>query len=303
MSLRALRTLVAIAQCGSLGRAAEAVGLTQSAVSLHVRALEQEFRISLFDRSRRQLVLTDAGRTAVVRAREILALYDGIASELADGGELAGRLRIGAIQTALAGPLPDAMATLRTAHPRLRIHVASGMSAELAGRLDMGEIDAAITTEPVKPHPAGLVAMRLYQEGFWVVAPPGATERDASRLLQEWPFIRFDRRVWAGRIIDQELRRMRLRVDGDVELDSREGILRMVAAGLGVAIVPLSEVARAALGPLTCLPFGDPQRHRWVVLLEREDRPAHRLACALAEAVRLAATDIGMPAPPADPEG
>lgn len=89
MSLRAPRTLVAIAKYGSFARAAEAVCLTQSAVSLHVRSLEEDFNAQLFDRTRRVPVLTDAGHRAVERAREILTLYDGIASELGENGELA----------------------------------------------------------------------------------------------------------------------------------------------------------------------------------------------------------------------
>ncbi|MGY2053149.1 LysR family transcriptional regulator [Methylobacterium sp. JK268] len=291
MSLRALRTLVAIARNGSFARAAEAVGLTQSAVSLHVRALEEEFRAVLFDRSRRQPVLTDAGHAAVARAQEILALYDGLPAELEAGGGLAGRLRVGAIQTALTGPVPDALAALRETHPRLRVVMVSGMSAELAVRVDSGDLDAAVTTAPVRPHPPGLVATPLYEEGFWVVAPPGLEGLGSRRILQDLPFLRFDRRAWAGRTLTQELRRMRLPLEGDVELDSIEAMLRMVSKGLGAAILPLSEAARRALPPLTCLPFGEPQKRRTVVLLEREDRPAQRLAAALGEAVRDAARD------------
>ncbi|MEQ9745695.1 LysR family transcriptional regulator [Pectobacterium actinidiae] len=286
MSLKALRTLVAIAQYGSFARAAEAVCLTQSAVSLHVRSLEEDFKVSLFDRSRRIPVLTEAGHRAVEQARDILAQYDGIAAELGEGGELAGRLKIGAIQTALAGVLPAALAALRHAHPRLRVLVNSGMSAELAIRIDAGELDAAVTTEPVKPYPTGLVSTPLYQEGFWVVAPPAQASLDVRPLLQDHPFIRFDRRAWAGRTIDRELRRQRLRVQTDMELDSQEAIIQMVASGLGVTVVPLSEREKNRLDNLVCIPFGEPQQQRRVVLLEREDRPASRFAAALAEAIR-----------------
>ncbi|MEJ5896132.1 LysR family transcriptional regulator [Aquabacterium sp. G14] len=291
MSLRALRTLVAIAQHGSFVRAAEAVCLTQSAVSLHVRSLEEDFHAALFDRTRRVPVLTEAGHRAVERAREILALYDGIASELGDQGELAGRLRMGAIPTALAGPLPAALAALRKAYPRFRVMVNSGMSAELAIRIDAGELDAAVTTEPVKPHPAGLASTPLYQEGFWIVAPTGMESHDARSLLRENAFIRFDRRSWAGRKIDAELRRMRLPVQTDMELDSQDAIVQMVASGLGVAVIPLSQRERARLPELTCIPFASPQAKRTVVLLEREDRPAGRLAAALAAAIRVQAGD------------
>lgn len=291
MSLKALRTLVAIAQYGSFARAAEAVCLTQSAISLHVRSLEEDFKVSLFDRSRRIPVLTEAGHRAVEQARDILAQYDGIAAELGEGGELAGRLRIGAIQTALAGVLPAALAALRRAHPRLRVLVNSGMSAELAIRIDAGELDAAVTTEPVKPYPTGLVSTPLYQEGFWIVAPLALASLDARQLLQDRPFIRFDRRAWAGRTIDRELRRQRLRVQTDMELDSQDAIIQMVASGLGVAVIPLSEREKNRLDNLVCIPFGEPQQQRRVVLLEREDRPAARLAAALAEAIRTQSGD------------
>lgn len=286
MSLRALRTLVAIARHGSFVRAAEAVCLTQSAVSLHVRALEQDFDAVLFDRSRRVPVLTDAGRRAVERAQEILDLYDGIGAELGAQGELHGRLRIGAINTALAGILPAALVALRERHPRLRVMVNAGMSAELALRVDAGELDAAITTEPVKPHPAGLVYQGLYREGFWVIAPPALAGSDVATLLRAHPFIRFDRRAWAGRTIDAELRRMRVDVQDGMELDSLQAIVHMVASGLGVAVVLLSERTRAALPGLVCLPFGTPQLERKVVLLEREERRAGRLARLLAETIR-----------------
>lgn len=286
MSLRALRTLVAIARHGSFVRAAEAVHLTQSAVSLHVRALEQDFDAVLFDRSKRVPVLTEAGRRAVDRAQQILDLYDGIAAELGEQGELHGRLRLGAINTALAGILPAALAALRERHPRLRVLVNAGMSAELALRVDAGELDAAITTEPVKPHPAGLVHTGLYREGFWIIAPAGLDGLDTRTLLRDYPFIRFDRNAWAGRTIDAELRRMRHDVQTQMELDSLQAIVHMVASGLGVAVVLLSDRTRAALPGLVSLPFGTPQLERKVVLLEREDRRAGRLANALADAVR-----------------
>ncbi|MNF28921.1 Hydrogen peroxide-inducible protein activator [compost metagenome] len=291
MSLRALRPLIAIAQHGSFARAAEAVHLTQSAVSLHVRSLEEQFNALLFDRSRRLPVLTEAGHLAVERAREILAIYDSIAADLGDGSELRGRLKLGAIQTALAGVLPVALAALSREHPNLRVNVSSGMSAELATRIESGELDAAVTTEPVKPYPHGLVSTLLYEEGFWIIAPAAVFSADARRLLQEHPFIRFDRRAWAGRIIEQELRRMRLRVQTSMELDSQDAIIQMVSSGLGVAVIPLSTRDLQALDGVVKIPFADSQRMRRVVLLEREDRPAGRLASALSEAVRRQVND------------
>ena len=293
MSLRALRTLLAIARHGSFVRAAEAVHLTQSAVSLQVRTLEQDFNAVLFDRSRRLPVLTDAGHIAVARAREIIGLYDSISAEIGGETELRGKLRIGAVQTVLAGVLPKALAALSAEHPHLRITVASGMSAELSTRLEAGELDVAITTEPVKPHPYGLVSTVLYEDAFWIIAPASFAGQDLQPLLQSRPFIRFERRAWAGRIIDQELRRMRLRIQTSMELDSQEAIVQMVSSGLGVSVIPLSQHSLCGLTQIAAQPFGTPQRKRRLVLLEREDRPAGKLAIMLARAIQAHAPKPG----------
>ncbi|MCG0996314.1 LysR family transcriptional regulator [Acetobacter indonesiensis] len=289
MSLRALRTLQAIAHHGSFARAGEAVGLTQSAVSLQVKALEEEFRVTLFDRSRRVPRFTEAGKILLDRSAEVLALYDQIAGALGDENSLTGRLKLGAIQTALSGVLPEALAALYKAHPRIRVHVASGMSAELAMQIVTGEIDAAITTEPVRPHSSELVWTPLYTDRFWLIAPPGYADRSIKELLSTLPFIRFDARAWAGRIIERELRRQNLNVHDEMVLDSQEVILRMVGKGLGVAVVPLPDEVCTTL-VLTCFPFGVPQLTRQVVLLERQDRSGGALAKALAQAVKEAAT-------------
>lgn len=285
MSIRALKTLLSIAKHGTFARAADDVGLTQSAVSLHVKSLEAEFRASLFDRSRRQPMLTEAGELVVARARQIVAMYENISAEVATDGVLAGRLRVGAIQTALSGPLPGALARLRESAPRLRIHVSAGMSAELAVLVSEGELDAAIATRPVKPFPASLIATRLYSDSFWVIAPPGAKGQDLSHLVSAYPFIRFDPRAWAGRMIETELRKRGLQIREEMVLDSQEAIVQMVSKGLGVAIVPIANEEAAFLEECVRLPFGEPQLSREVVLLEREDRVEHKATQALAQAI------------------
>lgn len=288
MSLRALRALLAIERHGTFAQAADALGLTQSAVSLYVKALEEQFRAQLIDRSRRRPTLTEAGRMALERARILIDVYDAIPGEIAAGPGLSGRLRLGAIQTALAGRLPAALGRLKAQHPHLRVSVASGLSAELAVRLNAGDFDAAITSEPVKPCPAGLAFEPLYADRFWIVAPSSAAGLDAARLLTTLPFLRFDKRAWAGRMIEDALRRVGLRVQEAMELDSQEALARMAAAGLGVAIVPLADEDLRRLPPVHVLPFGEPQMERRVGLLAHEDGGRPDVAAALAAAVRAA---------------
>lgn len=290
MSLRALKTLQAIAKFGSFGRAGEAVGLTQSAVSLQIKALEAEFGSRLFDRSRRLPRLTAAGRIVLDKSAEVLALYDQIALALSDEQSLAGRLALGSIQTSLSGPLPEALVDLNRSHPRVRVHVVAGISAELAQKVADCELDAAITTQPVRPHPQNLVWTKLYEDRFWLIAPADVYDRTPRELLEQLPFIRFDSQAWAGWMIKQELKRMRVVVREEMVLDSQDVIIRMVERGLGVAVIPLSDEVRAKLC-LTCLRFGNPQLTRNVVLLERQDRLTTRLASALGEAVMRIATE------------
>ncbi|MEK6422042.1 MAG: LysR family transcriptional regulator [Burkholderia gladioli] len=282
MSIRAFRTLVAIARHGTFARAGDAIGLTQSAVSLHVKSLETELNVQLFDRSRRQPAFTEAGRIVLAQAEQILAMVDAIPDALSDEKQLVGRLRVGAIQTALAGPMPDALLALRVAHPALRVHVAAGLSSALAQRVAGGELDAAVTTEPVRPHPAGLVWRTLYDHRYWLVAPPRYEGWSVRGLLEELPFIRFDAQAWAGRVIAAELRRMGLRVREEMVLDSTETIVHMASRGLGAGVVALHDSVLARLPPVVRLPFGQPQLRSAVVLIEHRSRPALRFAEALA---------------------
>lgn len=285
MSLKALRSLVAIARYGSFVKAADILSLTPSAISLQIKSLEDELHVSLFDRSRRQVTLTEAGQLALAQAESLIAQYDDLANQLYAGPGLSGKLRIGAIQTALAGPLPEALVWIRNHHPKLHISVVSGMSSELARRVQDGELDAAITTEPVKPFPSGLKVTPLYHDLFWAVAARHLEGQSLAELLANQPFLRFDKRAWAGRVIEQELNRMGIDVTEAMELDSQEALSRMASQGLGVAVVPMPDQDLLKLEGVTLLPFGDPQLIRRVVLLEHEKSSRQHLAGVLVKAL------------------
>jgi len=276
---------VTIARHGTFARAADLLSLTPSAVSLHIKTLEDELQVPLFDRSRRQVVLTEAGQLAVARAETILAAYDELADALASGPRLRGRLRLGAIHTVLARRLPKALVWIKAHHPDLHISVASGMSAELARRIEDGDLDAAITTEPVSPYPQSLDFTPLFEDRFWAIASPELAGQSLPQLLASQPFLRFDKRAWAGRQIEQELRRQHLQVSEQMELDSQEALAHMAVMGLGVAIIPVSDEDLQRLPPATCLPFGEPQLKRRVVLLEHEKSQRRHLSAVLKTAL------------------
>jgi len=284
VELRPLRTLVAIADHGSFAAAAETLALTQSAVSLQVKILEEGLGQRLFDRAFRPPRLTDRGQQVVVEARQLLSLYDRLfAADQAD--VLAGDLNLGAVPTALGSIMPPALASLRAQHPQLAIRVTSGLSDELAALLQAGSIDAALVSRP--QHLAeGLLARPIREDPLMVISPPEKRERSDRALLEGNPFIQFSRRAWAGEQIDRALRERGIVVRRAMEIDSLEAIIEMVRHRMGVAIVPLPFGREPARLGLRALPFGDPPLTRSLVLLERTGSPKNRLIAVLAKALR-----------------
>ncbi|MBM3580608.1 MAG: LysR family transcriptional regulator [Alphaproteobacteria bacterium] len=281
MSIRNLRTLVAVADHGSFAAAARAVGLTQSAVSMQLRGLEDELRVRLFDRRRRPPTLNDHGKRLVRRAREILELYERMADApgaSVDG--MAGLLEVGAIPTALSGIVPKALAGLQKIHPNIAVNLVNGMSGELLPRVERGELDAALISEPSHVQ-ADLVWRPIATEKIIVAAPPQSTEKTDRELLAAWPYIRYNRRAWVARPIQQSLRARGLRPRQAMELDSIESILLMVYFGLGVAIVPQRCVEGPYPLPVRYVPFGEPPLTRRIGLIERVGNPKSGLVGAL----------------------
>ena len=255
MDLRHLKTLIAIAENGSFAAAGDAIGLTQSAVSLHVKALEEALETKLFDRTTRPPRLNTRGRNLVDRARDIVEQCEGL-SDLVSGDSLAGSLDVGAVPTLLSGILPPALGAIRAQHPDLRIRVSSGLSADLVGRVHKGELDAAVVTEPSQVQ-TGLSWHMYAEEPLLVIAPKGTKGSTDRELLAAGPFIRFQRFAWAGRLIDTHLKDRGIKVHTGMEIDSLEAIALMVAHGLGVSVVP--DRAGASLPEnIERIPFGDP---------------------------------------------
>ncbi len=284
MELRQLRTLIAIADFGTFAAAADAIGLTQSAVSLQIKGLEEELGTALFNRRHRPPVLNEKGHTLVEQARKVLELCDTITRQ---GGKtsLEGTLNFGAVPTCIASILPPALVMMRERHPKLHIKVTNGLSAELAAATRSGEIDAAIVAEPAQLAD-GLVANRITREPLLVIAPPQSKGETDKELLEGGSFIQFSRRAWTGQQIDRFLTDRGIHVNRGMEIDSLDAIARMVSFGLGVSVVPLPRTGSKILDGLKWLPFGDPPLHRTLVMIERQASPHTQLIQALTDVLQ-----------------
>ena len=125
INLRHLQTLIAVHDHRTFIAAGQAIGLTQSAISLHIKALESELGVTLFDRRSRPPLLNEKGLTLVSEARKLITMCDTISRTVA-GQELSGRLTVGAVPTTLSSILPHALQRLREYHPQLHFYIRNG---------------------------------------------------------------------------------------------------------------------------------------------------------------------------------
>lgn len=256
MNIKQLKTLLAAVETRSFAAAGERLGLSPSAISLQIKAMEEELGVALFDRIRRPPVPTARGRALADHAIKTLALFEA-APAVARGELVREALKIGAVPTALASFLPAGLKRLQARYASVKIDVQSGGSAALAERLAMGEMDVVVCTRPPTPIP-GLDWHAIAVEPFVVLAPAQAEGETWRDLLARYPFIWFNRQTWAGRSIEAELAAKNITVNASMEIDSLEAISNLVGAGLGVSIVPVCKGHRPFSNALRHVAFGDP---------------------------------------------
>ena len=237
MDTRFLESLVAVADCGSMAEAARRLNLTSAGVAQRIRALESEIGTRLVFRNGRAVQPTEAAAAILARARQLLGGVRELKSIAASGG-LSGELRLGVIQTNVSGLLPEILIPFAAAHPQIEIRIIRDNSAGLYPKVMNGEVDVAITSEPPFAIPKTCEWRVLREEPFVVLAPASVTGRDPHAILAREPFIRLDRKVFAGQLIDAYLRKARIRPKERFELDGLELIAVMVDRGLGVSLLP-----------------------------------------------------------------
>jgi LysR family transcriptional regulator, hydrogen peroxide-inducible genes activator len=152
MELNQLRYAVAIADTGNFTRAAERSNVTQPSLSQQILNLEREVGHKLFHRLGRKAVLTEAGTVFLERARRILFEVENASKELSDNPALDRRITVGAIPTVAPYLLVPLIASCRTEHPNLTIHLREDFRSDLVRAVIEGDLDVAIVSQPVKDH-------------------------------------------------------------------------------------------------------------------------------------------------------
>jgi DNA-binding transcriptional LysR family regulator len=246
VEIRQLRAFVAIAESGTFTAGALRVHVTQAAISMQIRQLENEIGAKVFVRAPRHVILTEAGEQLLRRARHILREHDAALDEIAElAGAERGRLRIGSASAmVLTEQLPAVLKELRKQHPAAEISVMSGTSEVLVDQILAGEVDIAFVSLPVDVR--GIKTERLSEDQLVAIASPRhklAKQRTVSAFtLAGERLILGERGGNTRRLIDQFFAQAGVTLRVAMELSRQQAIKRMVEEDMGVGIVPLQSV-------------------------------------------------------------
>jgi DNA-binding transcriptional LysR family regulator len=246
LSIGRLRVLVEVVSHRSFSRAAEALSYTQSAVSQSIARLEAETGATLVVRDRRGVRPTAAGATLVEHAETILAQVDAAEADLAAVlGVRGGRLRVASFPSAGATLMPLAVANFRRGHPDVELSLAEGEPEEIAPRLKAGEFDLALLFEfpGVRERPgAGLRSVTLLEDPMQVALPadhPLADKRALSLLdLRDEQWVQTSASSPCARHVVRLCLAAGFEPHVTFESDDYETVQGLVAAGVGVALIP-----------------------------------------------------------------
>ncbi len=246
MKIDFLRTLSAVLRHGSFAAAAPHVNLTASGVGLQIKQLEAYFGRPLLDRSGRQFRPTALALDIVAIVEAPLDALDSLRSKVEIS--VSGTLRLGVIESAQTALLPAMMRELRGFAPKLDVRFTRGVSRFLLQQVLAGQLDAAIVVRPEQGGSGQFQWTPLRKETFVLIAPAGTRGRDPLELLRTHDWIRFDRSITGGAIAAAYVEKVLPGKRAVMDLPGSEAIIAMVAAGVGVSVIPESR-PELRLGP------------------------------------------------------
>lgn len=292
MDFKQLLAMVTVAEVGSVTRAARLLHIVQPAVTRHIRTLEDELGVALFERTRHGMELTPAGETLLVRARRILQELERAAAELKPAlGQVAGIVTVGVLES-LVDLIPQALATaVRDHHPGVELRILTGYSGYLQGWLDDGEVDMALLYNLADT--PSVAVTPLLDEDLWAVAPVEASLRPevpvSWQTLLSQPLVLPIAGHGLRTLIDTACLDEERRLKGTIETNSMLVQKQLVRGGQGWTVLPaVGVVEDVRSGRLSGGPLTDPAITRSVVLgLPRAARTPPAAEAVAAELVRL----------------
>jgi DNA-binding transcriptional LysR family regulator len=284
MDTRQLQAFCAVVEKKSFSHAAEQLGVTQPAVSLQVRALEQRLGQSLLDRSGRRVEPTEAGRRLYRSAQRMLALEEQLLDEVsADDGRLTGTLAIGASTGPGAHLVPLLLCDFQREHPDLHVALSIWDTQTVIDRvadrqLELGVVGALRRHRSLEFEP-------LVRDEIVLAVPPGHDAAGGTISLDELKeetLIVMQEGAGVRQVVEEELRRAGLRLRGvepKLELGLQESVKSAVAAGYGVAFISRTAIeGELAAGRLAAAQVEGVEPARQIYIVRARGRSATRAA-------------------------
>ncbi len=288
LTLKQLRYFEALARLGHFGRAADACAISQPALSMQVKELEEQLGAALFERGARQVLLTGFGEEFALRVREILHSVDEL-GDLAGAARdrLVGRLRLGVIPTVAPYLLPTLIGNLTRLNAGLEVHVRETLTAKLIQELVEGRLDTAIVALPVSE--PSLTEVALFAESFVLVrpsedegkpVPSRKTLREMRLLLLEEGHCFRDQALSFCNMNSALTREL-------LDASSLSTLVQMVSAGIGVTLIPEIAVAvETRSAPVSVARFKSPRPSRTIGMVWRKTSPLAKQLLQVSEVVR-----------------
>ena len=290
LDLLTLRVVIAVADSGSISAGSDRLQLAVAAASARISSLETSLGIRIFERSPRGVELTPAGRMLVQRGRELLDGADQLATDLRDWSlGLAGHVRLLTNASALLQVLPRRLEAFMRSHPRIHVDVEERMSPEILGALVEGRADVGVVD--VAMHSRGLEFVPFFRDQLALVLPAGhalAGEREVRlpQLLAENFIVLAGANAVTTRLFNAAAA-VGAPIQVRMQMRSFDAATRMVAAGLGVAVLPTEAITpQLAHLALKAVPVAEDwaQRTHYLALRTGEEAPA--AARTLVDALR-----------------
>ena len=267
MDIRFLESLVAVVENGSISAAARTQGLTATAISQRVRALEQEFGSELLLRSGHSAMPSQACLNLLPRAR---SLIEETAKLKRDFGNfsLAGSFRIGAIETVLSELIPTVVKNISKDAPDCDLSIKPGTSIQLYEMLEKDQIDLAVIVEPPFTIPKIYHYEELVSQPYVLIQSAHNGPVSQSDLMQQ-PIILYDRKSWGGLEAWQWLSKHANPQNILCELDAMGTIAAMVKNGLGISLLPVWSQLTNDSSMLSSVVPVPPVKDRRIILLSK----------------------------------
>ncbi|PCF97519.1 LysR family transcriptional regulator [Vreelandella nigrificans] len=290
MTIKQLRAFLTVAQTLSFTHACERLHLSQPALSLAIKGLEDSLGGKLLIRSTRSVRLTPEGESLLPLAKHLLAQWDNTEERLRQRFTLQlGRLSVAAMPSFACNLLPSALVKFRQQYPKINVTVHDVINEEVTDMVRSRQVEIGIVFSPEGT--GSLSFTPLFEDQFVAVVPPSATAQVTTHswaTLLQHDFITLQRPSMVRRLLEQELGKRHIDVPVAFESHQLSTVGSMVAAGLGVSAVPSMCIRQMQELGAHCVPLTDPNIVCRVGILTQQELSvaAHALRDVLIESVK-----------------